>query len=66
MEALKRGEEFRQGLSKLNSQLQTHVQETEPHPKKKKTQLVSQQPQVPEALVAQTEKIPQQVLRDQQ
>ena len=66
MEALQRGEEFKQGLSKLSAQLRTHVQEVEPQPKKKKTQLVSQQPQVLEELVAQTDKIPQQLLRDQQ
>ena len=41
MEALQRGEEFKQGLSKLSAHLQTHVQEAEPQPKKKKTQLVS-------------------------
>ena len=54
MEALQRGEEFKQGLSKISAQLQTHVQEDEPPPKNKKTQLVSHQPEVVETLVAQT------------
>ena len=66
MEALQRGEEFKQGLAKLTTQLRTQVQEDEPQPKKQKTQPVSQQPQVPEALVAQIEHIPQQVLMDEQ
>ena len=64
LEALQRGEEFKQGLAKLSAQLWTHVQEDEPQLKKKKTQLVSHQPQVAEALMPQTEKIRQQVLND--
>ena len=66
MEALQKGEEFKQGLANLSDQIQTHVQEAEPQPKKKKTQLVSQQAPVPTALMAKTDKIPQQVLKDQQ
>ena len=41
MEALQRGEEFKQGLSKLNAQLRRQVQEDENQPKKQKNQPVS-------------------------
>ena len=58
MEALQRGEEFKQGIAKLSAQIWTHVQEAEPQPKKKKSQLVSHRPEVVGALVAQTKKIP--------
>ena len=66
MEALQRGEEFKEGLSKISAQHWTHVQEVEPTPKNKKNRLVSHQPEVVEVLVAQTEQITQQLLRDQQ
>ena len=66
MEALQRGEEFKKGLAKLSAQLRTQMEEVETRPKKHKTQPVSQQPQVPKASVAQTEHIPQQVLKDEQ
>ena len=61
-----KGEEFMRNLEKLSSQLQTDVEEDEPHPKRHKTQSVPQQAQEPEAPVAQIEHIPQQVLREEQ
>ena len=60
------GEEFNQGLSKISTQLWTQMQETEPQPNKQKNLSVSQQAEVLRASVAQSEHIPQQVLRDEQ
>ena len=63
LETLHKGAEFKMGLVNLSSQLEKHIEEAEPQPKKHRTQLVPQQAQVLEVPVSRIEHIPQQVLK---
>ena len=59
LETLHKEIELKRNIENLSFQLKTQTEQAEPQPKKKRTRLVIQQVQVPEAPAAQPQHIPQ-------